>query len=75
MVGCTIYGQRLGKKALLPQWMPWIRKRYALSLPEDGEATFRHQCPTDGPAAVGAQAATAAEDLRSHPTRNPKTSE
>src|SRR5579864_253530 len=55
-------------KALLPNWMPWIRKRYRIR--PEVEATPGDERAADGSAAAEQEKGTETQDLRTHQTRN-----
>jgi hypothetical protein len=56
-------------KALLPNWMPWIRKRYRLNQKLEKELLDDERAP-DGPATTEPETGTEAQDLWAYQTRS-----
>ena len=55
-------------KALLPSWMPWIRKRYRMSS-ADRETAAGHQCTANRPAIEGEEERAETAYLRAYQAR------
>jgi hypothetical protein len=62
------YPWSLRRKALLPWWMPWIRKRFGLQ-PEIAKQFTEDQSAANRSAAESGQDPEAAANLRAHQTR------